>query len=525
MSTDSKSNVTIGDEAIAKMLKGISVATQAIRLTYGAAGSNAVIESDLYPYHQVANDAQTIIQAIHVTDPVEKRGLGFLKELSDKANKDSGDGRKTTCIIAEEIIKRGYESKINGITLKKELDSFIPFIEEQIDERKKSITINSVGAVATIASESRALGQVLQEIYFHIGPDGIIYPEGSGTYSTNYTIITGVRFSDSGYLSPYMVHDEEAEKENRKATKAIYKNPTILVTKRKISHINDINPLLETLTRQGKKDLVIFTDDMDSGVASVMVKAHQDRVLNILIIKAPVLWKNYIFEDFARVVGATIVEDATGITFKNLQLNHLGTCEQITVDKDETIIIGGADISDHIAALKAEGSNDSLLRLSWLTTKTALLKLGANNESELSYIRLKCEDAINASRLALRDGVVAGGGSTLFSIAKELPDTVAGNILREALKAPIKQMLDNVGYEGTDNSWYDGVHGFDIRTLETVDMFERGIIDAATVTKNAVRNAIALASTVLTSNIVVTIPAKSAEQIADEQLKAKGLRF
>lgn len=501
----SRRNVVMGKFAFDGMLRGIKTATEAIRLTYGPKGVNAVVENEFYPFHQVANDAQTIIQAIEVEDPIEKRGLAFLKELSDKANKDSGDGRKTTCIIAETILEEGYKSELSGIQLKKELDELIPFIEQKIDEQKKTITTSEVESVATIAGESQELGKTIGEVYKSIGKDGVIHVEGSGTYHTSYSVIEGVRFMGTGYLSPFMVRDEQARKDGKRETKAIYENPTILVTKRKISHLNDINPLLETLSKQNKKDLVIFTDDMDSGVASIMVKAHQDKVMNILIIKAPTLWKQYVFEDFAKVTGSTIVEDASGVNFKNLELSHLGTCARITVDKEETTIIPSIDFSDHVAELKTNDDNDSKLRLSWLQTKTAILKLGANNESELSYLRLKCEDAINSSRLALRDGVVKGGGVCLANVAIEMSDTIAGNIVRNALCEPLSQNMKNMGIENI--SWGEE------------------IVDASAVVKNAVRNAISLASTVLTTGIVITLPAKTPEQIAAESLKGKGMRF
>lgn len=498
-----KNNIVTGKEAVAGMMRGIRYATDAIRMSYGPKGINAVVECVDYPSHMVANDAQTIIQAIQAYDPVEKRGLAFLKELMDKSNRDSGDGRKTTCIIAEEILTQGFDTDISPIELKRDLDALIPLIEEKINETKKLISTEEVSKVAAIAGESESLGKILGEIYSHIGKEGIIHLEGSGTYTTSYNFVDGVRLSGSGYLSPFMAHDEEAIKAGLKESKAVYENPTVLVTKRKISHLNDINPLLETLTKQGKKDLVIFTDDMDSGVASILVKAHKEKVLNILIIKAPVLWKNYVFEDFARITGATIVEDASGISFKNLKMEHLGTCGKIITDKDETVVMGIADIADHINMLKAQGDTDSQLRLSWLQTKTAILRLGANNESELSYLRLKAADAINSSRLALMDGVVEGGGVCLYELAYFTPGTPAGRILFKALQAPREQIVLNSGSNevGPD------------------------VIDSAMVVKNAVRNAIALASTVLTSGIVITLPEKSAEQIAAEALQTRGMRM
>lgn len=509
----------MGKEAVEKMMSGIKSATGAIRLSYGPSGCNAVVENEFYPFHQVANDAQTIIQAVQAEDPTERRGLAFLKELSDKANKDSGDGRKTTCIIAEEILDQSYSSSISGIRLKRDLDSLIPVIESKINERKRTVSEAEVGAVAAIAGESEALGKLLGEIYQAIGKDGIIIPEASDTYSTSWSAIEGVRLAGTGYLSPYMAHDEDARKDGRPEAKAVYERPLILVTRQKISKDDDIAPLIEESAASGRA-LVIFTDDMDSGVASRMIATHRAKVCKILIIKAPVMWKGYVFEDFAKVTGATIVEDASGVTFKTLKMSDVGTCERISVDRDETVIVGGADISGHIASLKADGSNDSRLRLSWLTTKTCILKLGANGESELSYIRLKCEDAINSSRLALRDGVVAGGGVCLAGIAKEMPDTEAGRIMARALAAPYVQNCANMGLESESSAG-----GYNRPSHDALQDFGPEVIDAAAVVKNAVRNAVSLASTVLTAPIVINFPPKTPDQIAAEAMKSKGIRF
>lgn len=485
-----ESNVITEKEAQEKFIKGIKLGTRPVRLSYGPKGLNAVIESDLYPYHEVINDAQTVIQAIQTNDPYGKMGLSFLKELSDNAEKDSGDGRKTTCILWEEML--------NTYTLpsKEILDSYIPVIEKEIDSMKNSIGEDSVKYVAQVAGESERLGNLIGEIYKKIGKDGIVHIEGSGTWSDYIQYIEGVRFSDAGYLSPYMSNQDK---------KAVYEKPVILVTKKRIETINDINPLLEkisldTLHSGVKTPLVIFTDDMDSGVASLLVNLHRSGGMSVLVVKAPVLWKNYIFEDFAKCVGATIVEDATGVNFKNLKLEHLGTCGKITTDRDETLLTGIADISSHVKELEDKGDNDSKLRLSWLRTKTAILKLGANNESELSHLRKKAADAVNSSRLALADGIVLGAGYCLAEIAKTLPEDEVGKILKVALTAPYKQITES------------GVKT-DKKTLE-----DKQIYDAAKVVKNAVRNAISLASTVLTTGILIKLPEISKEEKALKQL-------
>lgn len=495
------SNVNIGRESIESLVKGFMVGVNSIKPTYGPNGVNACIESDLYPFAVTANDAQTVIQAIKLTDPVEKRGLGYLKELMDRIDSLSADGRKTTALIAGAILEQAVQSGMSGMELKRELDALIPVVEAKIDEQKHLITENDVEAVATIASESKRIGALLGSIYKVIGKDGIIHLEGSGTYQDDTKFIEGVRFFDTGFLSPYLVRDEEAVKDGRKETRAVYENPLILVTKRKIANVNDINPLLMRKEVQDN-GLVIFTDDMDSTVAAKLVEYHKEKKGKVLIIKAPILWKQYVFEDFAKITGATIVEDASGVNFKNLQLSHLGTCGKITTDKDETTVVGIADISSHIKELEEKGDNDSKLRLSWLQTKTAILKLGANSESELSYLRLKTSDAINSSRLALKDGVVKGGGVCLFNVAEELDiSRKASEILKKALLAPHTQLMLNKGNE-------------EPKTLD-------GVVDASLVVKNAVRNAVSLASTILTLGVVIHTPPMSEQDLVLAQLSNK----
>lgn len=500
--------------ALQGMANGIDIATKVVAPTMGAKGTNVVIEREMYPYSEVTNDGATIIDSLQFEDPCERRGLQFLKEAVARSNSNAGDGSTTTCVLVNAIIQEGIKSGTKGLEIKESLDSLLPIIIEKIDEQKHPITVNEVEQVGTIAGESESIGKLLGEIYKEIGADGIIHPEGSGTYQTSYSTIKGVRFINTGYLSPYLVHDDEAVKQGRKEVKAVYENPTILVTKRKIDKISDIDPLIRVLQSQDKKNLVIFTDDMDSSVASLLIKAHKEKVFNILIIKAPVLWKKFVFEDFAKCVGATIIEDSSGITsFKNLPLAVLGTCEKLTTDENETVLIGIKDIGDHIAELKTKDDTDSKVRLTYLTQKTALLKIGSQSETELTYLRLKWEDAIHSSRLALKDGIVAGGGVCLLNVADQLPE----GIMREALKAPILQIKKNAGNENRFEGEGD-FQGFDAKTGKMVNMFDAGIVDSATIVKQAVKNAIGIASTVLTTNHLVALPKRSAEDLQLEIL-------
>jgi chaperonin GroEL len=319
-----------------------------------------------------------------------------------------------------------------------------------------------------------------------------------------------------------MVHDEEAIKENRKERKAVYHNPMILVTKRKLSTISDINPLLATLEAQNKKDLVIFTDDMDSGLASILIDAHKSKAINICIIKAPVVYKNSVFEDFAKCTGATIVEDASGITFKNLPISALGTCGTIEVDTETTILVGIKDIADHIADLKTKDDVESKMRLCWLTPKTAILEIGGLSETDLSYHRLKYDDAIGSSQSALQYGIVAGGGLALYNVAQKLPDTIGGKILKESILYPFRQLCENSSITVEYRNIGDEM-GYDLITGKIVNMFDAGIVDSALVIKNEVRNAVGIASTAITTPFLITKPEKTVEQLTLETMKGKGM--
>lgn len=493
-------NNIIKDEAVQGMMRGIKLATDLIRPTYGGNGVDVVVESKFYPFHGIFNDAQSIVQSIKTTDKAEKIGLDFIKELCDKADKVSGDARKTTLLIADALLEAGYASSMNKKQLKRELEALIPFVEAEIDKQTKQITVDNVEGVATTASENPAIGKLFQEIYPQIGKNGIINIEGSNTYETSYKITNGVRFEMTGMLSPEMVHDEEALQDKRTQTKAVYYNPLIIVSKKKMMNEDDINPFLSEMQLQDKKDLVIFTSDMDSNVASMLIGLHKSKRFNILIIKAPVLWSNYVFEDFAKCVGATIIEDATGVSFKNLDLKHAGTCGRIEVDTEDTILTGIQDITEHCKELQAKGDDDSNLRLSWLVTKSATLKLGSNGETDLSGKRLKANDANRSTYLALQYGVVKGGGICLQNVSFELEDmnTDASKLLSQALQAPLEQAMANYGIG------YD-----DYSNLITED-----IVDASAVIKRACRNAIGIASTILTAPSIVYIPSLTPEEMA-----------
>ncbi len=343
-----------------------------------------------------------------------------------------------------------------------------------------------------------------------------------GKEKDSYDFIQGVRFANfCGLLSPEMVHDEEAIKEKRKENRAVYENPLVLITKRKITNIREIDPIIK-LAQRKQQDLVIFTDDMDSQVAQVIIANHKLRkegirldIPRITIIKAPTVWKDYVFEDFSKCVGATVVCDPTGVTFKNLEEKHLGTCEKIIVEKDETILIGTQDLTEHIKGLNSiiesgnDGNDDTLRRIGWLSAKTVLLKVGGMSDTELSYRRFKVEDTLGTVRTGLSEGITVGGGMCLFNVIKDLPSTLGGDILKRVLEIPARQIAINARQKLDDvKEQIGGTKGFNSKTKRVSDLMEDGVVDSVGTVFHSIQNAISIASTVLTIDGDIDLPPK-----------------
>lgn len=500
---------------------GINICRKAVEGTIGGRGINAIIEKDIYPFYIQTKDAFSIIESIRCQEPMEKMAVFMMKDATDSMNKKSKDGRTSMCILTDEIVSRSIASGRSGLEIEDELLSTLPEIEQHIKSQTKEITVDEVEGVATTASDSKRLGKLIASIYKKAGKDCIInHIEASGTTEDYVHFTEGVRFRDTGFLSESMVHDEQAKKAGRREVQAVYYDPKILITKRKINTEEELGPIVELMLKNGMKDLIIFTDDMDSNVATSVINTHKAGIMNICIIKAPIIWKNLIFDDFAKVTGATIVEDATGVNFDNFALEYLGTCKKIIIDKEDTIITPSVDYSEHIEYLKAQNDEESKLRLWWLSTKTATIRLGATNEGELSLMRLKCQDAIHSSQLALENGTVPGGGIALYNVSKEIKNP----ILKDALQGPLKQILLNAGINQIPED-IGGFRGINVKTKKTVVMTKEGIVDSAMVVTNAIRNAIAIAIRVLTSKIFIQIPEKTPMDLQMEILSKQRTPF
>lgn len=507
-------NIYNTEEDIQRMVKGINAVADIVGSTIGAKGKNVIIQEDVFPFHSITNDGISIANACYSEDPLEQRGMDLIKEANALTDKKSKDGRTTTTILTQAIINEGIAQDVSGIEVMDSLNALIPIIEESIDKQKKLITVDEIASVATTASQSVEMGALLQEIYQQIGKEGIIELGNSNTDKTFYTIKDGVRFTGASLVSSALHNSDQ---------QAIHLNPKVLVTRLRLSTNSDIEGILSMMQENKETKLVIFCDDMENSVASSLIAAHVSGQFSIAIIKAPTLWKYEIMEDFAKVTGATVIGEANGLNWKNVEWKHLGTCGKIVSDKYETIVTGIADITEHIENLKSNGDDVSLLRLSWLNTKCAILKIGAGSESELSYLRRKTADAISASRLALEDGVVAGGGVALLNISYGLPDNVGGKILFNALRKPIKKIYENSGNPlgDKDISMCCGdVIGFNAKTGILVNMWEAQILDPALVVKNAIRNAISVAGTVLTAGGIIIKKPKSDEEKTEELMKS-----
>jgi chaperonin GroEL len=448
----------------------------------------------------VVNDLGSFIDKIWLSDPVEMRGVNLLRELSDKATKDSQDGRKTTIIIAEALLRGGFEQNIKGMKLKEELDSLLPQVLESIDKQSKRVELEDIGMVAETSSRSFETGNWIAKIYQEIGRDGIIQVEPSGMEKTVYEVTDGVRFH-AGVLTTAFY--------NSNNTEAIYERPLILVSKQKIEKYNQIAPLVEYVIKN-EKPLIIFTDDMDENIAVDLIKTHLAKKAKILIIKAPVVFKHYIFEDFAKCVGATVVESSTGLQLgEKLPLTALGTCDYLASDREDTVLRGIKDISEHKDNLRKLGDDDSLRRLEWLNTKTAVLKLGANSESELSYKLLKAKDAVSACKWALDSGICVGAGKALVEASCSLVSnkdiySEVSTIFCQALEAPFKQLCENSGTSQIDTT---------------------NVYDATLVVSNAVKNAVSLAGIILTTGCDIRLREKTKEEQELEILQLKNRPF
>lgn len=521
-------NLYTGTEGRTGLMNGIKKVADAVGSTMGTGGSNGIIEMIESPGHLLTNDGYTIANSIVLADPIEDMGRKILLEAINRANKASGDGSSTTCVLTSAIIQEGMkrvmwsssndssnalpQEPVPAMTIKKSLEECMDDIEQSIKDQTKSLFDPNTGVldikrleqVATISAEDEQIGKTIAEIYSQIGQTGIIHWDISKTGEDHYSIGTGITIEGAGWFSPYMCDASDA---GQNTMQIRIKNPQILITKQRISSAAEFNVVAASLDASKVKDLVVFCDDIEPLVVPDIIKTRQMRGFRIAIVKLPVIWKDEWFDDLALATGAIVIDPIAGIPLKEVSVKHLGTCGNIVITKEDTFLDGIKDLSAHVEMLKEQNTVHSDNRITRLNTKTARYFVGAFSDSALSHRRLKVEDAISASWHALNGGIVAGGGVALINciIPVLATNSVGSQILSVALGEPLKQILANAGLPFS-RSGIGGEIGFNSRTGEMVNMFDAGIIDPSTIVLNAVKNAISVAASIITASTVIIMP-------------------
>jgi len=519
-------DVLFGNDARQKMVNGVDTLANAVKVTLGPKGRNVILEKS-YGSPLITNDGVTIANEIELEDAYENMGAKLVAEVASKTNDVAGDGTTTATVLAQSLIHEGMKNiaaGANPIGIRKGMEmavneavKAIKEITELVDDRK------GIASVAAISAADVAIGDLIAEAMEKVGNDGVITLEESKGFETELDVVEGMLF-DRGYLSMYMVTDSER-------MVAELENPYVLITDKKISNIEDILPLLEQVMQTGKP-LLIIADDVEGQALSTLVVNRLRGTLNVTAVKAPGFGdrRKEMLEDIAVLTKGTYITEDLGYDLKQLTVDNLGTAGRIFVTKDDTTIVDGSgaasDIEARVAQIRkqvdettSEFDKEKLQeRLAKLTGGVAVIKVGAATETELKERKLRIEDALNSTRAAVEEGIVAGGGTALMnayaSVAKLQAegDIQTGiNIVLQALESPIRQIAANAGFEPAviaerARGEKQGI-GFDAATGEWKDMIKSGIVDPTKVVRSALQNAVSISSVFLTTEAaVVEIP-------------------
>lgn len=509
-------------EARKALEKGANALAEAVRITLGPKGRNVVLQKK-FGAPTITNDGVTIAKEIDLENPLENMGAQLLKEVATKTNDVAGDGTTTATVLAQAMIREGMKNVAAGanpMLLKKGIEQAVAVAVEEIKRFSKSIeSKEDITSVASISANDREIGQFVADAMEKVGKDGVITVEESQSIGTTLEVVEGMQF-DRGYISPYMITDTGK-------MEAVLNDPYILLTDRKISAIKDVLPLLEKVIKTGKQILII-AEDVEGEVLATLVVNKLRGTFTAVAVKAPGFGdrRKAMLEDIAILTGGQVVSEDVGLKLENTSLQMLGQARQVRVGKEETTIVdgkgSGEDIQKRIAQIKrqheestSEYDKEKLQeRLAKLAGGVAVIKVGAATETELKEKKLRIEDALSATRAAVEEGVVAGGGIALMNIIPALEKIqVAGdaktgvNIVKKALEEPLRQIVNNGGLEGSvvveKVKSLDPGKGFNVMTLEYVDMMGAGIIDPAKVTRFALQNAASIAAMVLTTETVI----------------------
>lgn len=514
--------VLYNEEARAALLRGVDQLANAVKITLGPKGRNVVLDKR-FGAPNIVNDGVSIAREIELKDPFENMGAQLVKEVATKTNDVAGDGTTTATLLAQSMIHEGMRNVAAGanpMVLKKGIEEAVKVLVEEI--KKKAVPVQTKEAIAQVASISSAdktIGGLIADAMEKVGNDGVITVEDSKTMGTSLKVVEGMQF-DRGYLSPYMVTDPDK-------MECVIDNPLILITDKKINMLQDMLQLLEQVARSGK-ELVIIAEDVEGEALATLVVNRLRGTLKCAAVKAPGFGdrRKAMLQDIAILTGGNVISEEMGRALNSATLDDLGTAHQIRITKDNTTIVGGAGDKDQIAARVAQireqykeatsqFDKDKLQeRLAKMSGGIAVIEVGAATEVEMKDKRLRIEDALNATRAAVEEGIVAGGGTTLLDIQDKL-DTIEAegdvktgvNLVRHAIEAPVRQIADNAGLEGAIvaekvKEAGQGI-GYNAAEDKYEDMLKAGIVDPAKVTRSALQNAASIAALVLTTEAIV----------------------
>jgi chaperonin GroEL len=518
-------------EVRSALKRGVDVVAGAVKVTIGPRGRNVALDKS-WGSPTITNDGVSIAKEITLADKFENMGASIVKEVATKTNDKAGDGTTTAVILAQAIIHEGLKRTALGANSMMVRRGIEAAAKDTVDELKKMAKpvkgTNDIKQVATISAESEELGTTIADIVEKVGKDGVVTVEESQSFGIESEFVEGMEF-DKGYVSAYMITNSER-------MEAEAKDVPILITDKKISTVKDILPLLEKVAQTGKKDLVIIADDVDSEALATFVVNKLRGIFNVLAIKAPGYGdrKKEMLADIAILVGGQVISEDLGLKLENTELAQLGRAARIVATKDSTVIVGGKgkkeDITKRAASLRKQLENTTSKfdkeklneRIAKLTGGVAVIKVGAATETEMKYLKDKIEDAVNATKAAIAEGIVPGGGAALAKVAHKLAKkvevdahdefSVGYRVLVSALGAPLLQIALNAGREDgqvilRDISAKGGAYGYDASkdTVEPtiVDMFEAGIIDPVKVTRSCIENAASAAAVLLTTEAAV----------------------
>ncbi len=531
--------VIFHETARQKIFKGVEKLANAVRVTLGPKGRNVLLDKG-FGVPTITNDGVTIAKEIELKDKLENLGAEVIKEVASKTNDIAGDGTTTATILAHAITREGFKNiaaGANPMEIRKGIEKAVAKVVDALDKIAIKIKGDSekIAQVATISAQDEKVGKLIAELMEKVGEEGVITVEESKTFGLDKQLVEGMKF-DEGYVSPYMITDPEK-------MKAELKEPYILITDQKISSIKDILPLLEKIVASGKKDMLIIADDVEGEALATLVVNKIRGVFNAVAVKAPGFGdrKKANLEDIAVLTGGEVISSEKGLKLENTDLNMLGEAGRVIVTKESTTIVDGrgskdaiqkriAQIKEQLKTLESEFDKEKTQeRLARLSGGVAIIKVGAATEVEQKEKQHRVEDAIQATRAAVEEGIVPGGGVALLRAQKALDqlklkndEAVGVEIVRKALEEPIKQIAFNAGVEGSviveKIKEKDKVSfGYNAATGEFCDLIEAGIIDPKKVTRSALQNAASAASMLLTMEAVVAdLPEKKEKESAPE---------